>query len=196
MSDEIYLRFYEELNGYLPPDRKKREFPYQINGVISIGQMLQALSVPASEVELVMVNGSSADLAHFLFPGDHVSIYPVFESLDVKSLLTIRQEPLRRLRFVTDPDLSPLASFLRFLGFDVIVGNPVRIAENAEKEHRILLTADPAFADRRHSRVYVVKKINPKEQLEEVLSRFDLKLKSVSGSVSESISAFSSFRYR
>jgi hypothetical protein len=174
MAEEIYLRFYEELNDYLPPDRKKREFPYQINGVIGIGQMLQALSVPASEVELVMVNGSSADLAHFLFPGDHVSIYPVFESLDVKSLLTIRREPLRRLRFVTDPDLSPLASSLRFLGFDVIVEHPVRVAEIAEKEHRILLTADPAFADRRLSRVYVVKKINPKEQLEEVLSRFDL----------------------
>ena len=192
MAEEIHLRFYEELNDYLPSDRKKREFPYQINGVISIGQMLQALSVPASEVELVMVNGSSADLAHFLFPGDRVSIYPVFESLDVKSLLKIRSEPLRCLRFITDPDLSPLASSLRFLGFDVIVGNPVWIAENAEKEHRILLTADPAFADRRLSRVYVVKKINPREQLEEVLARFDLKLKSVS----EWISAFSSFRYR
>lgn len=174
MAEEIYLRFYEELNDYLPPDRKKREFPYQINGAISIGQMLQALAVPASEVELVMVNGSSADLAHFLFPGDHVSIYPVFESLDVKSLLTIRREPLRRIRFVTDPNLFPLASSLRLLGFDVIVENPVRVAEIAEKEHRILLTADPAFVDRRLSRVFVVRKANPKEQLEEVLSRFDL----------------------
>jgi uncharacterized protein with PIN domain len=63
---------------------------------------------------------------------------------------------------------------LRFLGFDVIVASPVRIADSAEKEHRILLTADPAFVDRRLSRVYVVKKIYPKEQLEEVLSRFDL----------------------
>ena len=174
MAEEIYLRFYEELNDYLPPDRKKREFPYQINGVIGIGKMLQALAVPASEVELVMVNGSSVDLAHFLFPGDHVSIYPVFESLDVKSLLRIRRKPLRSIRFVTDPDLSPLASSLRFRGFDVMVENPVCLAESVEKEHRILLTADPAFVDRRLSRVYVVKKINPEEQLEEVLSRFDL----------------------
>ena len=175
MAEEIYLRFYEELNDYLPPDRKKREFAYQIDGMISIEQTLQALAVPASEVELVMVNGSSADLARFLFPGDQVSIYPVFESLDVKSLLRIRREPLRRIRFVTDPDLSPLASSLRFLGFDVIVENPVRVAESAEKEHRILLTADPAFLNHGLSRVYVVRKINPREQLEEVLSRFDLK---------------------
>ena len=175
MSEEIYLRFYEELNDYLTPERKKREFAYQFDGVIDLRQMLQALAVPASEVELILVNGSSADLSYFLFPGDHVSVYPVFESFDVKSLLRIRREPLRRIRFITEPDLSPLVSYLGSLGFDAVVENPVRIAETLGEERRILLTADPAFLNRGLTRVYVVRKRDPKEQLEEVLSRFDLR---------------------
>jgi len=173
MSEEIYLRFYEELNDYLPAERRKREFAYQIGGRISIEQMLQALAVPASKVELVLVNGSSVDFSHFLFSGDRVSIYPVFESLDVKSVLRIRQEPLRRIRFITGPDLSLLASSLRCLGFDVVVENVDRPSEIVED--RILLTADPDFLNRGLARVYVVRKTNPKEQLEEVLSRVDLR---------------------
>jgi hypothetical protein len=174
MAGRVYLRFYEELNDYLPPDRKKREFAYQFDDAIDLGQMLQALAVPASEVELILVNGSSADLSYFLFPGDRVSIYPVFESFDVKSLLRIRREPLRRIRFITGPDLSPLASDLRSLGFDAVVESPVCFAETVREGSGILLTADPDFLNHGLARVYVVRKTNPREQLEEVLSRFNL----------------------
>ena len=173
MADEILLRFYEELNNYLPPDKRKREFAFPLTGQTSVGQMLQVLGVPASEVELVLVNGSSAGLSRFLSTGDHVSIYPVFESLNVSSLLRLREGPLRNIRFVTDPDLSRLAFYLRILGFDVLIEDPVNPAA-AEEERRILLTTDPAALKSGLSRVCVVRAMEPREQLDEILSRLDL----------------------
>jgi hypothetical protein len=175
MAAEIVLRFYEELNDYLPAQKRKREFAYRLdNAMITIRQILQALGVPESEVELVLVNGVSSGFSSFLRPGDRVSIYPVFESFDVTSLLKIRREPLRHTCFVTDLSLSCLASYLRSLGFDILVECPARAAEISEEEHRILLMSDSEFPCSGLSRVYVVRNTEPREQLKEVLSRFDL----------------------
>jgi uncharacterized protein len=173
MAGEMHLRFYEELNDYLPPDKRNREFAYPLNGKASIRQVLETLGVPVQEVELVLVNGLSDSLSRVLRAGDRVSVYPVFESLDVTSLLRIRKDPLRQTRFITDSGLSRLAFYLRFLGFDVLIEDPVSLAV-AEEERRILLTTDPASLSSGLSRVYVVRKTEPREQLKEVLSRLDL----------------------
>lgn len=170
MPAEICLRVYEELNDYLPPDKRKRDFTFPIEDATSVREVIRALGIPDSEVELILVNGSSAVLSHILVPGDRVSIYPVFESLDVKSLLRIRETPLRRMRFVAEPGLGRLASSLRSLGFDTRVDSRTR---TAKKEQRILLTTDPSLTSGL-SRIYVVRKVTPEEQLAEVLSRFDL----------------------
>jgi uncharacterized protein len=173
MLSEIHLRFYEELNDYLPPDRRKREFSFQINERTTVRQMLRALGIPVAEVELVLVNGSSAGLFRKLKEGDRVSIYPVFESLDVRSLLRFRRRPLRRTRFVAQSSLSGLSFYLRFLGFDVLIEDPVRVAA-AERKRRILLTSDPALIESGFSRICVVRKTGVREQLKEVLARLDL----------------------
>jgi uncharacterized protein len=173
MAAEIYLRFYEELNDHLAPDQRKREFAYPLNRGTSIRQLLQDLNVPSSEVELVLINGSSVGLSHFLKAGDRVSIYPVFESLDVKSVLKIRREPLRRTKFTAVGSLYGLASCLRSLGFDVLIESTVCV-EHAEAGNSILLTTDPAMLYSGFSRIYVIQKTDPSEQLKEVLARFDL----------------------
>jgi uncharacterized protein len=171
MSAEIFLRFYEELNDYLPPEKKKRDFACGFEGAATVGRMLERLGVPVSEVELVLVNGLSADLQHSLSPGDRVSIYPVFESFDVKPLLRIRREPLRRLRFLVDPQLSRLAFYLRRLGFEAPVESRIDAAEGARQ---IVLTANPEISKSGLSRVYVVRERTPGQQLKGVLSRFHL----------------------
>jgi hypothetical protein len=171
MPSEIYLRFYEELNDYLPPDKRKREFAYSIGSLMAVGTLLQVHGIPDSKVEFVLVDGKSVDLSYILEPGNRVSIYPVCESLDVRALVRIRAAPLRRLRFILTPDLRQLASSLHSLGFDALVDSALHVAE----EDRILLTADPAQLEQGRLRAYVVRNTAPAEQLKEVLSRFDLR---------------------
>jgi hypothetical protein len=177
MPAEISLRLYEELNAHLPPDRRKQEFVYPIDGAPAVGHLLQAVGVPESEVELVLVNGASVDPSYILKPGDRVSVYPVFETLDVSALVRFRAAPLRRLRFVLVPSLCRLASFLRSLGFDATVNSK----PCAEEGNRILLTTDPAQLETGHLRAYLVRNDDPEEQLKEVLSRFDLGAAASSG---------------
>ena len=171
MAPEIRLRFYEELNDYLPPEIKKREVSYPLEAATSIGQILESLNVPASEVEFVLVNGSSVDLSYFLSAGDRVSIYPVFESFDVTPLLRLRAEPLRQIRFIVDMGLPRLAFCLRLLGFDAFAGNPARLEEGGG---RILLTRNATLSNSGLSRIFVVRRETPRLQLKEVLCRFDL----------------------
>ncbi len=177
MPDEIYLRFYEELNDYLPPERRKRDFAWRLEKRTSVRDMLEAAGVPLSEVEFVLVNGSSADISIWLSAGDRVSVYPVFESFNVTPLLRFRPEPLRRTRFIIDSGLQRLAYYLRLLGFDAPVDSvsPEHAAHLAEEGRRILLTTDPALATAPGlSRVYLVRGKQPREQLKEVLARLDL----------------------
>jgi hypothetical protein len=65
--------------------------------------------VPHTEVDLILVNGRSVGFDHRLEDGDRVSVYPVFEALDVTPVVRLRPRPLREPRFVLD-ELALLAA--------------------------------------------------------------------------------------
>ena len=178
MASEIQLRLYEELNGFLPPSKRKRRFAFRLNGVRTVGELLMRLGVPRREVELVLINGDSAGFSRRLRAGDFVSLYPVFESLDVMELLRARRKPLRRTRFMAGPGLLPLARRLRRLGFDTLdcrSWEVEKIVRAAREGGRILLTKNPSLLKSPElSRIYLVRAAKPKDQLLDVLSRFDL----------------------
>ena len=71
--------------------------------------MIEALGVPHTEVELILVNGESVGFDRLLRDGDRVAVYPRFESLDITPLLRVRERPLRVTRFVADAHLGGLA---------------------------------------------------------------------------------------
>ena len=178
MTAEIRLRIYEELNEYLPPDKRRRRFTYPLDGAASVHALLKDLAVPEKEVELVLVNGASVDFSFPLHEGDHVSVYPVFESFNVKPLLRVRSQPLRETRFITGSSLSPLARHLRRLGFDVFDARRAPVEDvvcKAEVERRIVLSQNPAVLETSGlSRAYLVRAAEVKDQVFEVLARFDL----------------------
>jgi len=178
MALHIHLRFYEELNEFLPPERKKRRFALEVNERATVGELLASLGVPDDQAELVLVNGDSVDFSHRFKDGDFVSVYPVFESFDVRPLVRVRKDTLRRICFLVDPDLLRLARYLRVMGLDAADSGywpRDKIIRIAEEERRILLTRNPALAQTPGlSRVYLVRKSEPREQLVEVLSRLDL----------------------
>ena len=178
MAPEIRLRLYEELNDFLPPDKRKSRFAYSFRDATSVAQLLEDLAIPQGRVELVLVNGDSAGFSHRLEDGDFVSIYPVFELLDVEELLRARAEPLRRTRFLAGANLSRLAGYLRRLGFDTLDSRfweLKKVVRVSEQEQRILLTRNPSLLKcREFSRIYLVRGARPRDQLLEVLRRFDL----------------------
>ena len=89
------LRFYAELNDFLPPaDRHKPvQRPFTVRQ--SIKDLIEATGVPHTEVDLVLVNGESVGFARPMSDGDRVSVYPVFESVDISAVTKVRPEPLR-----------------------------------------------------------------------------------------------------
>jgi uncharacterized protein with PIN domain len=53
------FRFYEELNDFLPPARRKQDFTIPCARAATTKHMIEALGVPHTEVELILVNGVS-----------------------------------------------------------------------------------------------------------------------------------------
>jgi uncharacterized protein with PIN domain len=140
--------------------------------------VVEALGVPHTEIDLILVNGASVDFAHTLQNGDRVSVYPVFEGLDIGSVIRLRPEPLRHPRFVLDIHLGRLAAYLRMLGFDALYRNDFEddaLAEISTGEGRILLTKDRGLLKRASiTHGCYVRAIEPRKQILEVLRRFDL----------------------
>lgn len=172
------FRFYAELNDLLPPARRYRAFQVRFELPRSVKDMIEGLGVPHTEVDLLLINGESVGFDYLVHDGDYVSVYPVFESLDISSLVRVRPEPLRETRFVLDTHLGKLATYLRLLGFDTLYRNDYddrELARISAEEGRILLTRDRGLLKRnRVIHGHLVRANQPRPQLREVLQRFDL----------------------
>lgn len=174
----LTLRFYEELNDFLPPHRQKKQFALNIARKASVKDVIESLGVPHTEVELILVNGRSVDFRYQVRDRDEISVYPVFESFNITPLLRLRGKPLRRLCFVADANLGKLTQYLRLLGFDCLYRNDfedAEVAEIASQQHRIVLTRDRRLLRRKAiTHGYFVRSDHPRQQVREVLKRFDL----------------------
>jgi len=172
------FRFYEELNDFLAPERRGREFVCRCARAATTKHMIEALGVPHTEVELVLVNGESVGFERLLADGDRVAIYPKFESLDITPLLRVRERPLRVIRFIADAHLGGLAHLLRMIGFDTLYENDLRdedIEWLAGAQQRIVLTRDRELLKRRGiSHGCYVHALRPEQQLREIYDRLDL----------------------
>src|SRR5262245_17143905 len=124
-----FLRFYAELNDFLPEDRRQAESSYSCKGGVSVGALIEALGVPHTQVDLILVDGRSVDFSYVVRDHDRISFYPMFEALNINPLVRLRRRPLRQVRFVADNHLGKLARYLRLLGFDSLYRNDYRSEE-------------------------------------------------------------------
>jgi uncharacterized protein len=172
------FRFYAELNDFLPPDKRALAFSHAFSGRQSVKHLIEALGVPHTEVDLILINWRSAAFSEIVEDGDAVSVYPVFEAFDVASVSRVRSHPLRQTRFILDAHLGRLAGYLRMLGFDTLYRNDFQdeeLCRTGAAEHCILLTRDRDLLKRRAvSHGHYVRQTNPRAQLVEILRRFDL----------------------
>lgn len=178
-TGQVEIRFYEELNDFLPAHRRKRPFTVQFHRGDTVKALVESLGVPHTEVDLVLADGRSVSFSHKLADGERVSVYPVFESLDVGALTRVRARALRRTRFVLDVHLGRLARLLRMLGFDSVYANDLEdgtLSHISAEQGRIILTRDRELLKRSIiTHGHCVRSSRPTDQLAEVIRRFDLR---------------------
>jgi uncharacterized protein len=172
------FRFYAELNDFLPPTKQQIPFAYPFHGMPTIKEAIEAVGVPHTEIDLIMVNGVSVAFDYRLRDGDRVTVYPVFESFDIAPLLRLRPQPLREPTFILDVHLGKLAKYLRMLGFDTLYRNDYQdldLIALALRERRIILTRDRGLLKvRAVTHGYWMRSTAPQQQVREVLQRFHL----------------------
>ncbi|OGB20551.1 MAG: twitching motility protein PilT [Burkholderiales bacterium RIFCSPLOWO2_02_FULL_57_36] len=172
------FRFYEELNDFLPTERRKRQFDCACAQAATTKHMIEALGVPHTEVELVLVNGESVGFGRLLNDGDRVAVYPKFEALDITPLLRVRDQPMRVMRFIADAHLGGLARLLRMAGFDTLYDNGFQddeIANISVREGRIVLTRDRDLLKRRLiTHGCYVRALKSAQQFREIFDRLNL----------------------
>lgn len=169
MVNQATFRFYEELNDFLPLDKKKVAFLYSFGGTPSIKDVIEAIGVPHVEVNLIQVNGQTVDFNYRLKNNDVISVY---------SVLKIQEKGAKEIKFILDVHLGKLAKYLRMCGFDTVYQNDYndkKIIEISLEENRIILTRDIGLLKVKSvSNGYFIRDQNSKAQLTEVLKHFDL----------------------
>lgn len=175
---KITIRFYEELNDFLPKEKSKKRFVHEFIDKTSVKDLIESLGVPHTEVDMILVNGKSVSFNYLIKNGDDISVYPVFESFDVSKVQHLRAKPLRKPKFICDVHLGKLARNLRMFGFDVFYKNDLtdnQIVKIALSERRTILTRDVGILKRKEvTHGYFIREQEPGKQASEVLQRFDL----------------------
>ncbi|MEJ2613360.1 MAG: Mut7-C RNAse domain-containing protein [Ignavibacteriaceae bacterium] len=174
-----FFRFYEELNDFLPKEKRKTRFEHNFIDRTSIKDMIESFGVPHTEIDLILVNGNSVKFSYLVKDKDDISVYPVFESLDISNIQHLRAKPLRNKKFILDVHLGTLARYLRMIGFDTMYKNDYNddeIVDISLNEKRTILTRDKGILKRNAvTHGYWIRNQNPGLQLKEVAERFHLK---------------------
>jgi len=135
------------------------------DGVSSLGHVVESLGVPLTEVGDLLVNGESAAPGYRPHGGDVVEVRAVR-----------RPQRLASARFILDVHLGTVARRLRLVGVDTAYANDLdddTLIEQANTEHRVLLTQDRGLLRRRKLwRGAYVRGTRPDDQFADVLERF------------------------
>jgi uncharacterized protein len=178
MVGYVDVRAYAELNDFLASESRGRTVRRPFRSHQTVKDVLEAMGIPHTEIELVLVNGDPQAFSHRPATGDRIAAYPMFEAFDIGSTARLRPTPLRDPRFVVDVNLGRLARLLRVLGFDVWWSSDAddqSLADISLEQQRILLTRDRGLLKRRAiTHGLFVRSQQPEQQTLEVIRRLDL----------------------
>ncbi|MGX1272054.1 Mut7-C RNAse domain-containing protein [Streptomyces phaeoluteigriseus] len=167
-APEIRVEVAPELALFVPSARRSGPTALAVDGVSTLGHVVESLGVPLTEVGTLHVDGREVPVSHIPSDGESVSVRPVARPQRV---------PGAPLRFLLDVHLGTLARRLRLLGVDTAyesadIGDPALAARSAA-ERRVMLSRDRGLLRRRELWAGAfVYSTNPEEQLRDVLDRF------------------------
>lgn len=174
----LWFNFYEDLNDFLPEAQRSVIFSSQFIGTPSIKDAIEAIGVPHTEIDLILVNGKPVTFEQRVYGGELVCVYPQVELFVNRPEVHLRPTPLREIKFIVDVNLGKLASKLRLLGFDTLYKNNFtdrEIVALSLREQRIILTRDKGvlkYKAAKHG--YWIRNDDPNRQLKEVVNRLQL----------------------
>ncbi|MBD0322218.1 MAG: Mut7-C ubiquitin/RNAse domain-containing protein [Aldersonia sp.] len=178
MSGFVDVRPYAELNDFVAADVRGTTVRRPVRPHQTVKDIVEAMGIPHTEIDLILVDGTPVDFSHRPRPGGRVAVYPMFEALDISPIERLRPAPLRDPRFLVDVNVGRLAGLLRLLGFDATFLPDLEdaaLAETSAREQRILLTRDRGLLARRAvTHGLYVRADRPREQVVEVVRRLDL----------------------
>ncbi len=163
------FHFDAGLRALLQCGHAEGEFDYRFNGPQSAKHLIESVGIPHTEIGRVVVRSVPVSDGYLVQDGDIVEVLgnaPDFNSAE---------EP----RFVIDGHLGRLASHLRMLGLDCPYENDYEdrtLAAISVDEGRILLTRDRRLLMHKSiTRGYLLRSLDPYQQLLEVLHRYSLR---------------------
>lgn len=172
------FRFHGGLESLLVRRYRDEPVRYSFRDNPGIKDPIEAMGVPHTEVDVILVNARAVAFDYPLQQGDLVDVYPVRASLPVATPLRLAPQPPEPIGFILDVHLGKLARRLRLLGFDCCYRNDrddVEIMTVALRERRIILTRDLGILKHRQVRHgYLVRSDQVDHQIREVLTRYAL----------------------
>lgn len=155
------------LQVLLKSDLRGKIVELQFQGAQSAKHLIESLGIPHTEIGPLSANGSSIELGYIVQDGDRLKVREVASE-------RLEREP----RFVLDGHLGRLTSHLRMLGLDCLYSNAYEDEELviiSIEEDRFLLTRDRLLLMHKViTRGYLLRSLNPTEQLHEVIRRYTL----------------------
>ena len=73
---KVEINLYATLARYLPEKVRQNDRMMEVNDGITIGDLLQQLSIPAEKAKLVFLDGVHADAGAVLEEGSRIGIFP------------------------------------------------------------------------------------------------------------------------
>ncbi|MBI9035381.1 MAG: hypothetical protein JEZ03_13015 [Bacteroidales bacterium] len=77
--------------------------------------------IPHSEIDLILVNGIPVGFEQVSESSDFVSVYPMFESIDISNITKVRQEPIRITMFILKAHFSKVVEVFRLIGIRLFI---------------------------------------------------------------------------
>lgn len=179
---QLRLHIYKELKDFIRPTERNNTIVHAFSRRASIKDVLESYNVPHTEIDLILVNKVSVDFDYIVKNGDDIHVfpdnYPVSKYSHTSPLLHLSSPAPDQSKFVVDVNLGRLARYLRLLGLDCLYCNKfadATIAEISSTTQRTVLTRDRKLLQRKIIIYgYFVRAENPKTQVKEVLSKFNL----------------------
>lgn len=160
-----------ELRNLLPFNKRGATFDYPFTGPQTIKHLVESIGIPHTETGMILANDKPVRLDYLVKNGDRIEIQNVSPT-DPEFATAF--EP----RFVLDGHLGRLTSHLRMLGLDCLYRNDYddeELVHTSVEKERTLLTRDRHLLMHKIiTQGYLVRSLNSKEQLHEVVKRFSL----------------------
>jgi uncharacterized protein with PIN domain len=175
---EAYFRFHGDLEALVHEKFSRGKTGYHFQGSPGVKDVIEAMGVPHTEVDVILANGKSVTFEYQLKGLDDIQLFPPGANCAEKKRHHLCSKPIGSVAFIADVHLGSLARKLRLLGFDTLYQNDIDDRELIERgvfEDRVILTKDRGVL--KHKRVnygYLVRGLKLNTQVLEVLRRYDL----------------------